>query len=208
MSSYVDGNYVTPFLVSNVVTYPYTWPNNSNVAVYSLEYVQAAANYVEPELGSNSAAAPSAYLIEKGPIRKIAPGYVRFSLTYTQVPNPWEESTQTTYTFPGLSGTGGTYVTNVGFIPQLYRDPITLYVAANVQHSYSINAVSPVRDNTFVSLSGSNVVDYIGQTYLELFGFTFTTPNVEPNTYLISSDVRLIRGVLWEKTNITVPKPA
>jgi len=100
---YSDGNYATPFLTSNVVSYPFPWPNNSNVARFDLEYIVFANAYTPAALDSNFADAPSAFMVSQGPVQKIAPGVVRYARTYVQVPQTWAETQQVAYTFPGLS---------------------------------------------------------------------------------------------------------
>lgn len=203
-NTYPDGNYVAPQLVSNVVSYPFPWPNNSNTAQFALEYVVTAATYATAALGSTSADAPgSAVLVEQGPLKKIAPGYVRYARTYCQVPATWGETQQMAYTFPGLtSGAASTW--------QAYgaRQPVTLYAIATVTHTFTSSATAPTLDNTFIVLDANNVVDYIGTTNPNIgAGGGFTTPSVEPATYNVSSESHLLRGLIWEKISSTVPKP-
>lgn len=198
---YADGNYSTAFLVSNVVSYPFPWPNNSSTAQYDLEYVQWANTYAYANLGSNTGDAPNAYLVEQGPLRKIAPGVVRFARTYCQLPTTWTETQQIAYTFPGLSGNTG-----ANWQPYYYRAPITLYSIATVVHTYSQSGTAPTLDATFQVTDGNNVVDYIGQQNPNI-GVGSTSPASEPATYNVSSESHLLRGLIWEKITSTVPKP-
>ena len=202
MALYADGNFSTALLVSNVVSYPFPWPNNSTTARYDLEYVQWENTYAAASLGATSADAPgSAVLVEQGPVRKIAPGVVRYGRAYVQVPVTWAETQQVAYTFPGLSfGSGSSWQ------PYFYRAPITLYRIATVTHSYSSSATAPTLDNTFIVTDGNNVVDYIGPGNPNI-GATLTNPSVEPATYNVSSESHLLTGIIWEKISVTVPKP-
>jgi hypothetical protein len=199
---YADGNYSTAYLVSNVVSYPFAWPNNSATAQFDLEFVQWANSYTAATLGDTSVYAPGgAVLVEQGPLRKIAPGVVRYSRTYCQVPATWGETQQMAYSFPGLStGTGSSW--------QAYglRQPITLYAIATITHTYSSSATAPTLDNVFLVRDGNYVVDYIG-TGNPNIGATLTTPSVEPATYTVSSESRMLRGLIWEKTTSNVAKP-
>jgi len=204
MSVYIDGNYTTAFLTSNVVSYPYIWPNNSTVAVFDLEYIQTAAAYSAANLSSNSADAPSAYLVEQGPVTKIAPGLVKFRRTYSQLPATWTETQQMAYTFPGKSGPPAPSTTS--FNPYYYRAPVTLYAIATLVHTYSQGATSPTLDAAFQVTDGGNVVDYIGYQNPNI-GAGLTSPTAEPATYTVSSSAQLIRGLIWEKVTATVPKP-
>lgn len=201
MSGYVDGNYANAFLTENVISYPFIWPNNSNVAQFALTYVQFQNAYVEPTLGSNSADAPSAYLVEKGPIQKIGAGVLKFQRVYCQLPVTWNETQQMAYTFPGLTyGTGATW-TAYGT-----RSPITLYAIATVAHTFTVSATPPTLDNTFIVTDGGNVVDYIGVQNPNI-GAGTTSPASEPISYNVTSESRLIKGLFWEKISATVPKP-
>jgi len=201
MALYTDGNYATAFLVSNVVSYPFPWPNNSTVARYDLEYVQWENTYVAQALGSNSTDAPNAYLVDQGPVRKIAPGIIRYPLAYVQLPVTWAQTQQVAYTFPGLSfGSGSSWN------PYFFRSPITLYSIATVTHTFSHGATSPTLNNTFIVTDGNNVVDYIGPSNPNI-GAGSTNPANEPSSYNVSSESRLLVGLIWEKTTMTVPKP-
>lgn len=198
---YADGNYASPYLVSNVVSYPFQWPNNSTTSQFDLEYIQWANSYTGLALGTNSDDAPNAILVEQGPVRKIAPGVVRYSRVYCQLPVTWAETMQVAYTFPGLSaGAGSTWN------PYFYRGPVTLYAIATVTHSYTSSESPPTLDNTFIVTDGGNVVDYIG-TGNPNIGAGTTTPAIEPATYNVSSDSQLIKGLIWEKVSVVVPKP-
>ena len=199
---YADGNYSTAFLVSNVVSYPFPWPNNSDTAQFELEYIVTAAQYATAALGSTSADAPgSAVLVEQGPLRKIAPGMVRYARTYCQVPATWGETQQMAYTFPGLSFGAG-----ASWNPYYYRQPVTLYAIATVTHTFTSSATAPTLNATFVVTDGNYVVDYIGAGNPNI-GATLTDPIAEPSTYNVSSEAHLLRGLIWEKINSTVPKP-
>ena len=202
MPLYADGNFATALLVSNVVTYPFPWPNNSNVAQFALEYVQWENAYTPVALGSTSADAPGgAGLVEQGPLRKIAPGVVRYARTYCQLPQTWAETQQMAYTFPGLSGGSG-----ASWNPYFYRQPVTLYAIATLTHTYTSSATAPALNATFIVTDGNNVVDYIGPGNPNI-GAVLTDPAAEPLTYNVSSESRLLRGIIWEKINATVPKP-
>ena len=203
-NAYSDGTFSTALLTSNQVSYPFPWPSNSNVAQYELEYVQAAANYAAAALGSNSADAPSAYLVEQGPVITIAPGFVRFKRVYCQKPVDWQETRQIAYTFPGLSGPASPNANT--FNPYYFRAPITLYKNATVYHNFSQGSSSPSLDAIFQVTDGNNVVDYIGYQNPNI-GAGFTSPSVEPANYTVSSDAQQIRALIWEKVTITVPKP-
>lgn len=202
--AYSDGTFTTAKLVSNVVTYPFPWPSNSTTAEFELEYVVAAPNYSAATLGATSADAPSAYLVEQGPVTKIAPGFVRFRRVYCQLPTNWTETVQVAYTFPGLSGPA---IPNTNtFNPYYFRAPITLFKNATVYHNYTQSATSPALDAAFQVTDGNNVVDYIGPQNPNI-GAGNTNPAVEPATYTVSSDAAMIRGLIWEKITMTVPKP-
>lgn len=203
-NAYSDGTFTTPKLVSNTVTYPFPWPSNSSTAEFALEYIVAAANYAGASLGSASADAPSGYLVEQGPVTKIAPGFVRYSRVYCQLPTNWTETQQVAYTFPGLSGPLAPNINT--FNPYYYRAPITLFRIATVYHNYTQSATSPTLDAAFQVTDGNNVVDYIGPQNPNI-GALNTSPSVEPATYTISSDAAMIRGLIWEKITMTVPKP-
>lgn len=202
MPTYFDKDLSSAFLVSNVVSYPFPWPNNSTVARFDLEYVQWENTYSAALLGSTSSDAPgSAGLVEQGPIRKIAPGVIRFARAYCQTPVTWAETQQIAYTFPGLSnGTGSSWN------PYFFRGPVTLYAIATVTHTFSSSATAPTLDNTFIVTDGGNVVDYIGFGNPNI-GAGLTNPSVEPATYNVSSDSSLLLGIIWEKTSMVVPKP-
>jgi hypothetical protein len=199
---YADGNYSAAYLVENVVSYPFQWPNNSNVAQFDLEYIQWANTYAPAALGSTSSDAPgSAGLVEQGPVIKIAPGVVRFKRSYCQLPQTWGETQQVAYTFPGLStGTGSSWQ------PYGLRQPVTLYAIATVTHTFTSSATAPTLDNTFIVTDGNYVVDYIG-TGNPNIGAALTNPISEPATYNVSSDSQLLRGIIWEKVSVVVPKP-
>jgi len=201
-TTYFDGDFSTPYRVANVVTYPFPWPNNSTTAQFQLEYVVWANAYATATLGSTHADAPgSAVLVEQGPLLKYAPGVVRYTRTYCQVPATWGETQQMAYTFPGLSsGVGSTWN------PYGLRQPVTLYAIATVTHSFTSSATAPTLDATFIVTDGNYVVDYIGTGNPDI-GATLTSPNIEPTTYNVTSDSRLLRGVIWEKVSATVPKP-
>lgn len=198
---YADGNYSAAYLVSNVVSYPFPWPNNSTVAQYDLEYIQASANYAPVSLDSTSADAPSAFLVQQGPLRKIAPGMVRFARTYCQLPATWGETQQIAYTFPGLSFGSGS-----NWNPYYFRSPITLYKIATVTHVFSHGATAPTLDNTFQVTDQGNVVDYIGASNPNL-GVGVTSPSVEPAAYTVTSSSRLLSGLIWEKVTMNVAPP-
>jgi hypothetical protein len=204
MSGYIDGNYAAPYLVSNVVNYPFSWPNNGTTAMFELEYVQYANAYSAAALGATSGDAPSAYLVEQGPVTKPAPGMVRFRRVYCQIPTAWTETQMTAYTYPGLSGPPVPNATT--FNPYYRRSPITLYTAATVEHTYTQSATSPTLDNIFQVTDNANVVDYIGPQN-PAFGSGSTDPAIEPSTYVIASESRLVVGQIWEKTKTTVNKP-
>lgn len=204
MSGYVDGNYTAAFLTSNVVTYPFPWPNNSTTARFDLEYIQYENAYAAASLDSTSSDAPSAYLVEQGPVNKIGAGVLRFRRSYCQIPTTWAETQQVAYTFPGLSGPIAPN-TNT-FNPYYYRPPATLYRIATVTHTYSHGATAPTLDNTFIVTDGGNVVDYIGPQNPNI-GAASTSPNTEPATYNVSSESHLLVGLIWEKVSMTVPKP-
>ncbi len=199
---YADGNYSTAYLVSNVVSYPFTWPNNSTTAQFDLEYVQWANTYSAATLGATSADAPGgAVLVEQGPVRKIAPGVIRYSRTYCQIPATWGETQQMAYSYPGLSSGAGS-----SWQPYGLRQPITLYAIATVTHSYTSSATAPTLDNVFLVRDGNYVVDYIGAGNPNI-GATLTTPSAEPANYTVSSESRMLRGLIWEKTTANVAKP-
>lgn len=198
---YADGNYSAAYLTSNVVSYPFPWPNNSTTAQFDLEYIQWANTYSAASLDSTSADAPSAYLVAQGPVRKIAPGIVRYARTYCQLPSTWGETQQVAYTFPGLSFGAGS-----SWNPYFYRAPITLYAIATVTHTFSRGATAPTLDATFIVTDGNNVVDYIGPGNPNI-GATLTDPISEPASYNVSSDSSLLVGLIWEKVSMTVPKP-
>jgi hypothetical protein len=204
MSGYIDGNYTAAYLVSNVVSYPFSWPNNGTTAMFDLEYVQYANAYSAAALGATSSDAPSAYLVEQGPVTKPAPGMVRFRRVYCQIPAAWTETQMTAYTYPGLSGPPTP--NSATFNPYYYRAPITLYTTATVAHTYTQSATSPTLDNIFQVTDGNYVVDYIGYQNPNI-GASLTSPNSEPTTYNIASDCRLLMGQIWEKTLTTVNKP-
>lgn len=199
---YADGNFSAAFLTANVVSYPFPWPNNSNVAQFALEYIQWANTYVPAALGSTSADAPgSAVLVEQGPLRKIAPGVVRYARTYCQVPVMWGETQQMAYTYPGLSAGSG-----ASWNPYFYRQPVTLYAIATVLHTFTSSATAPTLDPSFIVTDGNNVVDYIGVGNPNI-GAGFTDPASEPSTYNVTSDSQLLKGLIWEKVSATVPVP-
>lgn len=202
--AYSDGNFVGMRLTANVVSYPFAWPNNSNVKAFELEYVQAAANYTDVALGSTDANATSAFLVEKGPVLKIAPGFVRFRRMFVQQPVDWVEKQQVSYTFPGLSGPISPNAQT--FNPYYFRAPASLYATATVYHNYSQGATAPDPDPAFQVTDGGNVVDYIGPQNPNI-GAGLTSPNVEPATYNVSSTVSQIRALIWETTTLVVPKP-
>lgn len=201
---YADGNYAAAYRVSNVVSYPFPWPSNSTTAQFDLEYIQWANSYSAATLDATSADAPSAYLVDQGPVTKIAPGVVRFARTYCQLPSNWTETQQIAFTFPGLSGPPSPNINT--FNPYYYRAPATLYKIATVYHNYSHGATSPTLATTFQATDGSNVVDYIGYQNPNI-GAGLTSPNTEPITYTVSSDSAMIRGLIWEMVTMTVPKP-
>jgi hypothetical protein len=184
------------------VSYPFPWPNNSTVAQFDLEYIVFANAYSAASLGSTSADAPgSAGLVAQGPLRKIAPGVVRYSRSYCQLPQTWAETQQVAYTFPGLSFGAGS-----AWNPYFFRSPITLYAIATVTHTFTSSATAPTLDATFIVTDGSNVVDYIGAGNPNI-GAVLTNPISEPTTYNVSSDSSLLRGIIWEKVSMVVPKP-
>ena len=203
MPNYIDNSFVNfsvPFLTSNVVSYPFPYPNNSDTKEFELAFVQYQNAYTEPALGSTSAYAPSAYLTAKGPFTKIGAGVVRYQLTYTQLPATWGEKQQITYNFPGLSGTNGVWSA------YYFRSPVTLFANATITHSYTQGATSPNPDPSFLVTDGGNVVDYIGLQNPNI-GAGVTSPSVEPSTYNVSSDVQQVRALIWEKISAVVPKP-
>lgn len=207
MPTYLDSpsgfaNLQTPFLASNVVTYPYPWPNNGTVAQYDLEFIVDANWYSPAAYGSTSGFAPSAYLVEQGPVTKIAPGFVRYRRVYSQVPNAWTEKQQVAYTFPGRSGINP----NGNWEPYFWRASVTLFAVASVEHTYTQGTSAPDPDATFLVTDDGNVVDYIGLSNPN-FGSTFTDPSSEPAEYNVSSEVRLLRPTIWEKVSSQVPKP-
>lgn len=198
---YADGNYSTAYLVSNVVTYPFTWPNNSTKAQYDLEFVQWQNTYTAATLGDTSVYSGSAVLVEQGPIRKIAPGVIRYSRTYCDVPATWGETQQMAYTFPGLSTGAGS-----SWQPYGLRQPVTLYAIATITHSYTSSATAPTLNPVFIVTDGNYVVDYIGAGNPNI-GATLTSPSIEPANYTVSSESRMLRGLIWEKTTSNVAKP-
>jgi hypothetical protein len=200
-TTYADGNYSTPFLVQNTPSYPFAWPNNSTTTRFDLEYIQWANTYSAAALGSNSADAPNAYLVDQGPVRKIAPGMVRYSRAYCQLPATWGETQEVAYTFPGLSAGVGS-----SWNPYFYRSPVTLYAIATVLHTFTVSDIAPTLDNSFIVTDGSNVVDYIGPGNPSI-GAGTTSPAIEPASYNVSSDSSLLLGLIWEKVSMTVPKP-
>lgn len=204
MSGYIDGNYTAAYLISNVVSYPFSWPSNGTTAMFELEYVQHANAYSAAALGATSSDAPNAYLVEQGPVTKPAPGMVRFRRVYCQIPSAWTETQMTAYTFPGKSGPISPNTET--FNPYFFRSPVTLYTAATIEHTYTQSATSPTLDNIFQVTDGGNVVDYIGPQNPN-FGIGSTDPASEPSTYVIASECRLLIGQIWEKTKTTVNKP-
>lgn len=199
---YADGNYSAAYLVSNVVSYPFPWPNNSTKAQFDLEYVQWANTYSAAALDSTSADAPGgAVLVQQGPLRKIAPGVVRYARTYCQVPDTWGETQQIAYTYPGLS-----FGVGANWNPYYFRSPVTLYEIANVTHVFSHGATAPTLDPAFIVTDNGNVVDYIGASNPNL-GVGSTSPASEPGTYTVSSASRLLTGLIWEKVTMNVAPP-
>lgn len=201
MPTYEDGSYSTAKLIRNVVSYPFPWPNNSTTKRFDLEYVQTAAAYVAASLGSTSGDAPNAYLVDHGPVEKIAPGFVRYRRSYCEIPVTWAKTEQIAYSFPGLSGGSG-----ANWSPSYFRAPITLYAIATVTHSFTQGATSPSLNNTFIVTDNGNVVDYIGVSNPN-YTSVLTSPSVEPANYTVSSDSGLLIGLIWEKVDVTVPKP-
>jgi hypothetical protein len=201
--SYVDGSYSSPFLISNVVTYPFPWPNNSTVAQYDLEFVQFQNAYTPASLDDTSIYAPSAFLVNQGPVTKIGGGVVKFKRLYCQLPQTWGETQEMAYTFPGLSG-----FTAIGAIwtPYLYRAPITLYVIATITHTFTHGTTPPTLNTGFIVSDGGNVVDYIGFSNPN-YTSILTSPNFEPATYSVKSESKLLTGLIWEVVDAVVAKP-
>lgn len=198
--SYSDGNYSSPYLTGLSIGYPLNAPNNGGTREYALTYIQWANTYTDATIGAIDNNAPSAYLVEQGPVQRIGAGCVQFTRTFCEVPETWSETQETSYTYPGLSGGSGALGTWDAYA---VRSPITLSQLGTITHSYAY-ASPPTRDATFTVTASGNVVDYVGP----LAAGGFTSPSVEPATYTIASDVRLWRGNIWEKVTTTVPKPA
>jgi hypothetical protein len=202
MSGYIDGSYANAFLTDNTVSYPLNVPNNSGTRLYSLTYVQAAANYADATLGSTSNDAPNAYLVEQSPATRIGAEMVEFQRTYAEIPVTWTEAQQIVYTYPGLSsGTGFSY--------QRYgsRRPTTVPKLATVTHEYVLSNSVPTANIaavTIVTLNGQPV-DWIGQASAQ--DNTNTVPNADPSTWTVASDPRLWRGTIWEIVTQTVTGP-
>ncbi len=206
MPTYLDSpsgfaNLTTPLLTRNTVTYPYPWPNNGATAQYDLEFICAPGSFAPAAYGSTSNYAPSAYLVEQAMISTTDGGFVRYRQVYSQIPVSWIEKQQVAYTFPGLSGVNP----NGNWEPYFYRAPITLFAVATVDHDY-FQGASPNPDAAFLVTDQGNVVDYIGFSNPN-FGPGLTSPSIEPTEYNVSSEVRLLRGTLWERVSVRAPKP-
>jgi hypothetical protein len=200
MSGYIDGSYQNAFLTSNVISYPLSVPDNGNTIQLTLTWVRAAANYTASNIGATTAQMANVYLTEQGPVEKIGAGIVRYTETYNKVPASWTEKDQVVYTFPGRSGGSGDSWSAYKFAP-----PVTLVREATIAHSYAVGS-SPTPDATFLVTDNGIAVDYIG-VQNPANGVGFTSPASAPSSYVISSEVRLWRGNIWEKITKTVNAP-
>lgn len=200
MGVYIDlpNNGANIVLEENVVEYPFAVPNNGNTKLFNLTYSVAAANYTDAAIGSTDANAPSAYLVSKGPLKKRG-GVIQYQRSFMQVPATWGEKEQVPYSYPGLSANFGTWD------PYGTRKPITLFANATVTHEYSQGS-APDPNAAFIVTDNGVVVDYIGLGNPD-FTAGITSPAAEPTNYTVSSEVRLVRGNIWERITKTVPKP-
>jgi hypothetical protein len=208
---YIDSpsaNWATAFLVENVVSFPLSdKPGNENIKQYDLTFVQAANVFTYANLGTNSALAPNAYLVEQSPLQKIGAGIIRYSRTYCEVPVQYYDFEQVFYSYPGKSsGTGVTY-SRYGA-----RKPITVPKLATVNHFFTLNANIPTANVQTVTIVTGNImannpqpVDWIG----ELSGQdnSNTVPNADPSPWIMSSDPVRWKGTIWEIVTKTVTQP-
>ena len=211
MPGYLDfpgGNSANAWLEHNVVSYPLSSvPNNASTTVFDLTFVVAENAYVAANLGSNTALAPNAYLVEQSPVEKIGAGIVRYKRTYAQIPVTWYDIEQVFYSYPGRStGTG------VNYSRYGARKPVTVPKLATANHSYFLNANVPTGNVQAVTIVLGNImannpqpVDWIG----ELSGQdnTNTNPSTDPATWILSSDPVRWMGPIWEVITKTVTQP-
>ncbi len=204
MSGYIDGNFSTPFLTANYVSFPLSdKPNNANVKQFDLTYVCYANTFQAANVGTTDNNAPNAYLFQHGPVDLIGAGCVRYTRSYIQQPFTWYDCEQIQYSYPGLDSNIGT----VNWIPFGARNAMVIQKLATVRHDYVINANIPsanVTNVTIITLNGQPI-NRIGQAY---FGSSvLTVPNVDPSVYVVSSDPSRFRGNLWEIVTKTVGAP-
>ena|ERR1700680_4805581 len=207
MSGFIDGpasNLTTPFLMSNVVSYPLSdKPGNGNTKVFALTYCVQQANFAYANIGDNDGNAPGANFFEESPIKKIGAGVIEYTRFFAQLPTQYYEIDQVVYNFPGASsGTGFTY--------QRYgaRRPCVVSKVATVNHWFAISANVPtslVQQVTLITANGQPC-DWIGQ--LSGIDNTSTNPGGDPSTWILSSQPQRWHGNIWEIITKTVTGPA
>lgn len=204
MSGFVDGNFFGQILTANVVSFPLSdKPNNANTAAFDLTYYTYANSYVGVNVGSTDANAPLAYLYQQGPVQRVGADVVKYTRSFIQLPVTWYDCEQVQYSYPGLDSGVGT----ANWIPYGARNAMVIQKLATVKHEYTINTNIPtanVTNVTIVTVSGQPI-NRIGQWY---YGSNvLTVPNVDPVTYVISSDPSRFKGNLWEIVTKTVGQP-
>jgi hypothetical protein len=204
MSGYIDGNFSTPFLTKNTVSYPLSdKPNNANVAQFDLTYVVWANSFSAANVGTTNPDAPNAYLFQHGSVENLGANVLQYTRSYIQQPFTWYDCEQLQYSYPGLDSGVGTS----NWIPYGARNAMVIQKLATVKHDYVINANIPsgnVTNVTIITLNGQPI-NRIGQWY---YGSNvLTVPNTDPVTYVVSSDPTRYKGNLWEIVTKTVGAP-
>lgn len=204
MSGYIDGNFSTPFLTKNTVSFPLSdKPNNANVAQFDLTYVVWANSFSAANVGTTNPDAPNAYLFQHGSVENLGANVLQYTRSYIQQPFTWYDLEQVQYNYPGLDS--GINTTN--WVAFGARYALTVQKLATVKHEYVINANIPfsnVQNVTIVTLRGQPI-QRIGQgSYTDTLQ---TVPATDPATWVISSDPQRYKGNLWEIVTKTVGYP-
>ena len=207
MSGYIDApnaNLATPFLIANVVTYPWAdKPGNGNVKNFALTYLVNEANSAAANVGDTSADAPSANFYEQSPIEKVGANVWRYTRMFSQLPATWFDGEQVIYTYPGL--TSGSFFTYARYGARL---PITVPKFATVNHAYFLSTNCPSANLQTVTVPTANgqPCNYIGLGSAQ-DNTTFTSPSTDPASWIISSDPNRLHGLLWEIVTKSVTGP-
>jgi hypothetical protein len=203
---YYDGDLSTPVLLFEA---PFKSIDGTDNVGWDETYIQYRLKFASQAIDTASSRHATCYLVAETkpePVSAENPEVVRFTRTYCAVPATRTEKVNIAYNYPGLSSGTGAAWNRYGA-----RRPTTLKISGTDTHTYVRASSAPTPDALTQPTFGSEPVDFIGTVYAEEDPWSLlgaTSPSTEPATYTIDSEVRLWRGLIWEKITRVVGKPS